>query len=72
LFCVIFQNGQTKALPAASTPRMRQSRMSNSSTSGVPTKNTAAMTCDHVKVTDANFTFVAIDGEGKPRPIPPA
>jgi acyl-CoA thioesterase YciA len=29
-------------------------------------------TRDHVKVTDANFTFVAIDGEGKPRPIPPA
>jgi acyl-CoA thioesterase YciA len=27
-------------------------------------------TYDHEKVTDANFTFVAIDDEGKPRPIP--
>jgi len=26
----------------------------------------------HEKVTDANFTFVAIDDNGKPRPIPPA
>ncbi len=26
----------------------------------------------HEKVTDANFTFVAIDDSGKPRPIPPA
>ena len=26
----------------------------------------------HEKVTDANFTFVAIDANGKPRPIPPA
>ena len=26
----------------------------------------------HEKVTDANFTFVAIDDDGKPRPIPPA
>lgn len=25
----------------------------------------------HEKVTDANFTFVAIDDNGKPRPIPP-
>jgi acyl-CoA thioesterase YciA len=24
----------------------------------------------HEKVTDANFTFVAIDDNGKPRPIP--
>jgi acyl-CoA thioesterase YciA len=23
-----------------------------------------------VKVTDANLTYVAIDGEGKPRPVP--
>lgn len=27
-------------------------------------------THDHEKVTDANFTFVAIDNAGKPRPIP--
>jgi acyl-CoA thioesterase YciA len=27
-------------------------------------------TYDHEKVTDANFTFVAIDDNGKPRPIP--
>jgi acyl-CoA thioesterase YciA len=27
-------------------------------------------TRDHVKVTDANFTFVAIDQHGKPRFIP--
>jgi acyl-CoA thioesterase YciA len=26
----------------------------------------------HEKVTDANFTFVAIDDNGRPRPIPPA
>ena len=26
----------------------------------------------HEKVTEANFTFVAIDDNGKPRPIPPA
>ena len=26
----------------------------------------------HEKVTDANFTFVAIDEQGKPRPIPAA
>ncbi|HEY4142052.1 MAG TPA: acyl-CoA thioesterase, partial [Pseudolabrys sp.] len=26
----------------------------------------------HEKVTDANFTFVAIDGQGAPRPIPAA
>jgi acyl-CoA thioesterase YciA len=26
----------------------------------------------HEKVTDGNFTFVAIDAQGKPRPIPPA
>ncbi len=25
----------------------------------------------HEKVTDANFTFVAIDDNGRPRPIPP-
>ncbi|MGX1785797.1 acyl-CoA thioesterase [Bosea sp. NPDC055332] len=25
----------------------------------------------HEKVTDATFTFVAIDDEGKPRPVPP-
>ncbi|RDJ21056.1 acyl-CoA thioesterase [Bosea caraganae] len=25
----------------------------------------------HEKVTDATFTFVAIDEEGKPRPVPP-
>jgi acyl-CoA thioesterase YciA len=25
----------------------------------------------HEKVTDASFTFVAIDDEGKPRPVPP-
>jgi acyl-CoA thioesterase YciA len=25
----------------------------------------------HEKVTDANFTFVAIDEDGRPRPIPP-
>lgn len=25
----------------------------------------------HEKVTDASFTFVAIDEEGKPRPVPP-
>ena len=30
------------------------------------------MTRHHEKVTDANFTFVAIDNDGKPRPIPPA
>ena len=24
-----------------------------------------------VKVTEANLTYVAIDGEGKPRPLPP-
>ena len=29
------------------------------------------MTHHHEKVTDGNFTFVAIDDEGKPRPIPP-
>ncbi|HVY00164.1 MAG TPA: acyl-CoA thioesterase [Pseudorhodoplanes sp.] len=28
------------------------------------------MTHRHEKVTDANFTFVAIDEHGKPRPIP--
>lgn len=28
------------------------------------------MTHHHEKVTDANFTFVAIDDNGKPRPIP--
>lgn len=26
----------------------------------------------HEKVTDANFTFVAVDDNGKPRPVPPA
>jgi acyl-CoA thioesterase YciA len=26
----------------------------------------------HEKVTDATFTFVAIDEEGRPRPVPPA
>jgi acyl-CoA thioesterase YciA len=30
------------------------------------------MTRHHEKVTDANFTFVAIDDEGKAKPIPPA
>lgn len=29
------------------------------------------MTQHHEKVTDANFTFVAIDDEGRPRAIPP-
>ena len=29
------------------------------------------MTHHHEKVTDANFTFVAIDENGRPRPIPP-
>jgi acyl-CoA hydrolase len=28
------------------------------------------MTHHHEKVTDANFTFVSIDDEGRPRPIP--
>jgi acyl-CoA thioesterase YciA len=28
------------------------------------------MTHHHEKVTDGNFTFVAIDDQGKPRPIP--
>jgi acyl-CoA thioesterase YciA len=27
-------------------------------------------THDREKVTDANFTFVAIDDDGRPRPIP--
>jgi len=26
----------------------------------------------HEKVTDASFTFVAIDDDGRPRPVPPA
>ena len=30
------------------------------------------MTHHHEKVTDANFTFVAIDDDGRPKPIPPA
>ena len=30
------------------------------------------MTRHHEKVTDAHFTFVAIDDEGKAKPIPPA
>lgn len=30
------------------------------------------MTRHHEKVTDANFTFVAIDDNGRPRPIPEA
>ena len=29
------------------------------------------MTEVHEKVTDANFTFVAIDDNGRPRPVPP-
>ncbi len=27
---------------------------------------------DHIKVTEGVFTFVALDGDGKPRPVPPA
>jgi acyl-CoA thioesterase YciA len=30
------------------------------------------MTTDMDLVTDAEFTFVAVDDEGKPRPVPPA
>ena len=29
------------------------------------------MTKSRLKVTDATFTFVAIDNEGRPRPVPP-